>query len=109
VHIRCKQFDLGGSFSVFIFFGPLPEDPFEWFTDGSYVGVFDVFANASPEECPNCTAQRNKILHGVVHIDGALAQVLKELDDDRDKLKDDEEDIVSFLTDCLTWGVMRVS
>lgn len=32
----------------------IPEDPNEWRKLPSYVGVYDIFAYASPDECQNC-------------------------------------------------------
>src|SRR6202042_2657493 len=40
VSVKCKKFELGGSFSVFIFLGEVPADPKQWLTDPAFAGTF---------------------------------------------------------------------
>lgn len=42
--IRCNENEVGGSFSVLIFIGAVPDDPMQWMKSTSCVGVHDVFA-----------------------------------------------------------------
>ena len=54
--IRCNECELGGSFSVLIFIGMVPDDPKQWGSSPSCVGIHDVYVgktsrdNASQEE-----------------------------------------------------------
>jgi len=100
VLIRCKQFEVIGSFSVFLFFGDVPSDTHKWVTDKAFIGVFDVFANDSPDICPKCTENSDVILNGVVDLNAPLIKKsgLKTLE---------AEEVVPYLTGKLSWGVLR--
>jgi tyrosinase len=41
--VSCKEHQVGGSFSVFIFLGDVPPDPDRWLTDPALAGIFDVY------------------------------------------------------------------
>jgi tyrosinase len=74
VRVSVKKYEVGGSFSVYIFFGDVPADSNQWYFDKSLVGTFDVFSNDTPEKCDNCVDQRDKAIVGYVHISRAILE-----------------------------------
>jgi tyrosinase len=66
--VSVKKYEVGGSFSVYLFFGDVPPDSDQWYYDKSFVGTFDVFSNETPETCDNCVDQRDKTITGYIHI-----------------------------------------
>jgi tyrosinase len=66
--VSVKKFEVGGSFSVYLFFGDVPADSSQWHYDKSFVGTFDVFSNETPENCGNCMENRDKTVTGCIHI-----------------------------------------
>jgi tyrosinase len=66
--VSVKKYEVGGSFSVYLFFGDVPADSDKWYYDKSFVGTFDVFSNNTPENCDNCVEQRDKTITGYIHI-----------------------------------------
>ncbi len=73
--IRVKMYALGGSFSVLIFLGTVPEDPADWRTSPHYVGAHHAFVNNSPQRCANCRRQADLIIEGFVHLNEAIARL----------------------------------
>ena len=101
VTVKCKQFELGGSFSVFVFLGDVPPDPKKWLTDPAYAGTFDVFTNSTPEECANCSDRVDLILRGFVHINDAILK--------RSGQHSLEPHVVTpYLKSNLNWRVLKV-
>ncbi|KAF8645995.1 hypothetical protein AX16_007421 [Volvariella volvacea WC 439] len=75
VRIHCKQFELGGSFSVLLFLGEVPAAPTvaeEWYYFPNFAGAFDVFANSEADECGNCRDRENVEIEGHVYINPAI-------------------------------------
>jgi len=66
--VSVKKYEVGGSFSVYLFFGDVPADPNQWYYDKSFVGTFDVFSNENPENCDNCVENKDKTITGYIHI-----------------------------------------
>ncbi|EKM51950.1 uncharacterized protein PHACADRAFT_262375 [Phanerochaete carnosa HHB-10118-sp] len=75
--IRVKKYELGGSFSVLIFLGPVPEDPREWRKSPSFVGTHQAFVNSSATQCANCRTQAaaGQVTEGFVHLDTAISRL----------------------------------
>ncbi|KAK0480190.1 photo-regulated tyrosinase [Armillaria novae-zelandiae] len=72
--IRVKKYTLGGSFSVLIFLGEVPEDPRSWRSSPSFVGAHHAFVNSAAEQCENCRNQADLVIEGFVHLNTAIAQ-----------------------------------
>ncbi|KAH9847109.1 hypothetical protein C2E23DRAFT_890313 [Lenzites betulinus] len=53
-HITAKKFELGGSFWVLLFLGPVPDRPEDWRACPSYVGEYAAFVHSEPARCANC-------------------------------------------------------
>ena len=78
VRVSVKKYEVGGSFSVYLFFGDVPADSNQWYYDKSFIGTFDVFSNSTPESCDNCVDHQDKAIVGYVHISRAILQRLHE-------------------------------
>lgn len=100
VRIQSKKFQLGGSYSILIFIGSVPEDPKEWRESTSYVGSDEVFANSAAGHCANCVQNADMVVEGYVHLNQALARAgLTSLDPDV---------VAPYLKDNLSWRVYQV-
>lgn len=99
--INCNQYELGGSFSVVLFFGQIPDDPREWYSSDSFVGAFDAFVNEAMEQCQNCRDQADVGIEAFVHLNEAISK-------HTNQSSFDPEVVVPFLTDNLLWGVLKV-
>ncbi|PPQ86816.1 hypothetical protein CVT25_012666, partial [Psilocybe cyanescens] len=63
VRVQCKEYEVGGSFSVYIFIAnEVPPNHAEWLLHPAFAGTFDVFANTNPEQCENCSAHADDII-----------------------------------------------
>lgn len=100
VRVFCKQFELDGSFSVYFFLGGVPNDSNKWLQDPAFAGTFDVFANPTPDECANCTEQKDLLIKGYVHINKAIVK--------RTKGSLDAEVVVPYLKRELNWAIKKV-
>jgi len=74
VRVSVKKYEVGGSFSVYLFFGDVPADSSQWYYDKSFVGTFDVFSTNAPDKCGNCVEQREKAIVGYIHISRAILE-----------------------------------
>ncbi|KAI0667738.1 tyrosinase [Trametes maxima] len=74
VRIQVKHYELGGSFSVLLYLGAVPENPDEAWTSPNYVGAHHAFVNGVPEQCSNCTDQADLVIEGFVHLNEAIAK-----------------------------------
>jgi len=99
VRVRCKEFELGGSFSVPFFLIQVPDDSREWFTSPYFVGSFDVFANSNPEECTNCQSHADDEIEGYVHLNAGIAK-------HSGQETFDPADVEPFLRNNLHWRVV---
>ncbi|KAI0297678.1 photo-regulated tyrosinase [Russula brevipes] len=70
--IHFKKYELGGSFSVLIFVGEVPENPSQWRTCPSFVGVHAAFVNSAASQCSNCRSQADIVIEGFVHLNSTL-------------------------------------
>ncbi|KAG9029813.1 hypothetical protein FS837_003465, partial [Tulasnella sp. UAMH 9824] len=70
VRIRVNKYGLGGSFSVLIFLGEIPDDPAEWRSSPNYVGAHRAFVSSGYGEHPD---DANEITEGFVHLNSAIA------------------------------------
>jgi len=98
--VRCKLFEIGGSFSVFLFLGNIPTDATQWLMDPAFAGTFDVFANETPDECANCNEQRELVLRGFVHLNRSIVERLGQPSLEKDI-------VVPYLQQNLNWGLRK--
>jgi tyrosinase len=101
VRVHCKQFELGGSFSILFFIGHVPEDPSEWHVSPTLAGTFDAIVNNTPEECANCRNQEDMTIAGYVHLN---SRILRHYD----QAMLHPEYVVPRLTSDLSWRVLKV-
>jgi tyrosinase len=94
--VRCKQFELHGSFSVYIFLGKIPADPNHWLTDPAFAGTFDVFADPTPDE------RADLVIKGFVHLNRSILKRSGE-----SSLEPDV--VVPYLKREINWGIKKVS
>ncbi|KAF8529966.1 hypothetical protein JB92DRAFT_3081218 [Gautieria morchelliformis] len=95
-----KQFEVGGSFSVLIFIGHVPENPSEWHESPSFAGSFDALANNTPEECANCRDHADMVISGYVHLN---AHIFRQYD----QATLHPEYVIPRLTNDLCWRVLK--
>jgi tyrosinase len=100
--VRCKKYEVGSSFSVYLFIGQVPEDPKHWRTCPSLVGAHKAFVNSVAERCENCKNQADVYTEGFVHLDYALVKqpVIKSLD---------VETVEPYLKQNLHWRVQKAN
>ncbi|SJL09926.1 related to Tyrosinase [Armillaria ostoyae] len=99
--IQVKQYALGGSFSVLIFLGEVPENPRSWRSSPSFVGAHHAFVNSAADQCENCRNQADLVIEGFVHLNTAIAQ--------RSGLGSFEPAVVEpYLKRELSWRVQKV-
>jgi len=99
--IEFKKYELGSSFSVLLFLGPVPENPLEWRLSSNYVGANHAFVNSATGHCANCRNQEDIVQEGFVHLNNAIAQ--------HSGLGSLEPDAVEpYLIDSLHWRVQKV-
>ncbi|KAK0223503.1 photo-regulated tyrosinase [Armillaria fumosa] len=99
--IRVKKYALGGSFSVLIFLGEVPENPRSWRSSPSFVGAHHAFVNSAAGQCENCRNQADLVIEGFVHLNTAIAQ--------RSGLGSFEPAVVEpYLKRELSWRIQKV-
>ncbi|KAG8918495.1 hypothetical protein FRC02_002331, partial [Tulasnella sp. 418] len=95
--IRCKEHALGGSYSVLLFVGPIPDEEKDWRISPSFVGIHGVYTGYG---IPDNTADDVEV-EGFVRLNKALvASSLSSLG---------PEDVVPFLKSALGWRVQKIS
>ncbi|KAJ8077639.1 hypothetical protein PM082_002072 [Marasmius tenuissimus] len=100
--IHVKKYEVGGSFSIPLFVGSVPENPEEWLTSENFVGGHYVFVNSTPENCGNCLTRLDNIVEGFVHLNDALLT--------RSGLESlESSDVVSYLKKNLHWRAAKTS
>ncbi|KAJ6619317.1 photo-regulated tyrosinase [Mycena sp. CBHHK59/15] len=72
--IQVKKYEVGGSFSVLLFLGAVPDDPKQWRTSPNFVGAHHAFVNSVPERCANCRTNRDAEVEGFVHLNEGIAE-----------------------------------
>ncbi|KAJ7711400.1 tyrosinase [Mycena metata] len=98
--IQVKKYEVGGSFSVLLFLGAVPDDPTQWRTSPNFVGAHHVFANSVPDRCANCRTHRDAEVEGFVHLDDGIT--------DHSGLGSLEPNVVEpYLTHNLHWRVRK--
>jgi len=99
--IEFKKYELGTSFSVLIFLGPVPDNPRELRTSPNYVGGHHAFVNSAANSCTNCRNRRDLVQEGFVHLNHGI---LKHLGHTASL---EPDDIVPYLTKNLEWRVQK--
>lgn len=81
--VHVKKYELGGSFSVVLFIGEVPENPEDWYTSPSFAGAHSAFVNSSSERCENCTRQEQAgaVTEGFIHLNNAIARKVSSFED----------------------------
>lgn len=100
-HILCNDFEVGSSFSVFIFMGKESEisgDSGQWSSSPNLVGCNNVLANSEPEHCANCMENADQQVEGYVQLNGALENSVQSLKEDTVK---------PYLRENLQWRVAK--
>jgi tyrosinase len=101
--IHFKKYELGGSFSVLIFVGEVPENPSQWRTSPSFVGIHAAFVNSAASQCSNCRSQADIVIEGFVHLNSTLVRR------SRSGLPSLEPNVVTpYLKNNLHWRIQAV-
>ena len=99
--VHFKKYELGGSFSVFLFLGDVPDDVSQWRASPSFVGAHVAFVNSVADKCSNCRKQPDLVDEGFVHLNAAIAK--------RSSIRSYEPDvIVPYLKKNLHWRILAV-
>jgi len=99
VRILTPKYKLGGSYSVLVFLGGVPEQVSEWRNSEELVGSVEVFANSAAGACENCRNHPDLTYEGVVYLNHVLA---------RSSLQSFEPQVISpYLKDNLHWRVLQ--
>lgn len=100
VRVLTPKYKLGGTYSVLVFLGPVPEQISEWRNSKELVGTVEVFANIRPEQCANCRSRPDLTVEGWIHLNQALI---------RSPLHSFEPSVISpYLKENLHWRVTKV-
>ncbi|KAI9508871.1 photo-regulated tyrosinase [Russula earlei] len=96
--VHVKKYELGGSYSVLIFLGEVPDDASQWRRCHTFVGAHVTFANSAASQCGNCSEQADAYSEGFVHLNQAIYE--------RSGLPSYEpSEVVRYLKDSLHWRV----
>jgi Tyosinase C-terminal domain len=94
-NIRFAKHELGRTFSVVIFLGDVPEDPWQWFNSPSFVGFAYAYAESLSNH--NCKC----MIHDVVYLESVIAK--------RSGLSSyDPSEVIPYLKDNLQWRIQTV-
>jgi tyrosinase len=112
--IQVEKYALNGSFSTYIFLGPVPSDSSEWYSSPSFVGSDSVFSDHQAlgvqsdgvGHCANCQQQAaaRVVVEGFVHLNTALARRIA--DPDENITSFEPVDVVPYLKEHLSWRVL---
>ena len=94
--ITCKLYELGGSFSIFVFLGPVPSNPIDWLPDESFAGSFDVMAPSQPDP-----KDPDHLISSGVYLNNAIVKM-----SGNPSLEEDV--VVPFLKSKLNWALSKV-
>ncbi|KAH9969687.1 hypothetical protein BC827DRAFT_1120059 [Russula dissimulans] len=72
--IRFKKHELGGGFAVLIFLGEVPDDPSQWRTSHSFVGLHVAFVSSAASGYGNRSDKADSYSEGFVHLNSAIAK-----------------------------------
>ena len=100
VRVLTPKHKLGGTYSILIFLGPVPEEASEWRGAETLVGSVEVFATIRVDRCANCRGHTDLIIEGTVYLNQALA---------RSPLQNYDPQVVApYLKENLHWRVTKV-
>ncbi|KAG8972801.1 hypothetical protein FRC05_009523 [Tulasnella sp. 425] len=95
--IRVNEYELGGSFSILIFLGEIPDDPAEWRSSPNYVGAHSAFVSVESGDRRN---DPNAITEGFVSLNSAIAS--------KPGLNSyDPKEVVPYLQRNLGWRIQK--
>ena len=101
VRIHFKAHELGGSFAVLIFLGHVPNDPSQWRTAPTFVGLHQAFVYGAASQYDNSREQADTVSEGFVHLNSVLAE--------RSGLSSFDHSVVSpYLKENLHWRIQAV-
>jgi tyrosinase len=101
--IRCKEFEVDSSFSIYVFVGKesdIPDDARQWVKSPYLVGCDDVFLNGDPDQCSNCMDNADLVIEDYVQLDDHLWKSLQTVD---------KNVVEPYLKENLHWRVAKVS
>lgn len=100
--LRVKNFALTGTWAVHIFLGEVPSETSEWFMSKNRIGSVTMLSNRSRQHCQNCVSQAEsgQLVTGTVPLTEALQE--------RDVDANDEQAVIKYLKDNLSWRVAKV-
>lgn len=100
--LRVKNFALTGTWAVHIFLGAVPTETSDWFMSKNRVGSVTMLSNRSRQHCQNCVSQaeRGQLVTGTVPLTEALQE--------RSVDPNDEQAVIKYLKDNLSWRVAKV-
>lgn len=101
VQIRGKRYELGMSYTVYLFLGEPPQDSKEWLKTEKCIGSHFIFVNNMPSLCENCQTNIDVETEGFVFLNPALEA--------RGLEKRSPEWIKDYLKANLRWHVQKVS
>ncbi|KAG8983088.1 hypothetical protein FRB94_008587 [Tulasnella sp. JGI-2019a] len=104
--VRCNEHALGGSYSVLIFLGLIPEDPKDWRVSPSLVGMHGVYTDDSGGYGGYGSSGQggntvDREVEGYVKLNRALMR------SGIPSFK--EEDVIPYLRDNLGWRIQKVT
>jgi hypothetical protein len=91
-----KEHELGQSYTVLLFLGPVPPTATQWRTSPSLVGVYSAHTSGTPRP-----GEENAEIEGNIALTGALRR--------SDLTSSNPEDVVPFLRRNLHWRVQKES
>ncbi|KAG9050087.1 hypothetical protein FS842_011406 [Serendipita sp. 407] len=103
VHTHCEEYELGGSFSILLFFFKLPnvpDDPSKWPLDSHDIGAFHAMVDYPPEE-----GNEDRFI-SVASIKRAKSRICRAAPDEKSVLGSDEDGTVPDLSSFPSLEVM---
>lgn len=95
IRVSARNYALRGSYSIYLWLG-------KSFSDTDLLGVDQVFANSSPENCANCTTNINSRHQNIIYLDQFLF--------DRDIDEKPTEEIKKYISDRkIYWRARKAS
>ncbi|KAG8932443.1 hypothetical protein FRC02_001122 [Tulasnella sp. 418] len=103
--VRAKKHGVGGGFSVYLFFGHVPDNRNEWLESPSFAGAQHFFVTRDVSNCSNCQSQADIDVEAFIYFTEAINRVKPEL------FPFEVDEVEPWLTEekLLHWRVIRHS